>query len=212
MTKFTKIEAIQYKVSIFLKMLIALLIVISAIRQEFFLVITSMIVLLLSFSPTIVSRSYKIRLPIEVDFMVTILLYLHYVLGEYNHFYIKFSWWDLFLHGGNSIILGLVGFIMAYGLLLTSKMQAKPFFISLFSLTFAVFIGVLWEIFEFGMDYFFGFTMQKSGLVDTMTDLMMDVVGAMVVSILGFFYLKKKKLGIFDRIIKRFVEYKYNDD
>ena len=206
----TKFETIQYRISIVLKILIGLLVVISAVRQEIFLVVTSMVVLFLSFAPTIISRSYKIRLPIEIDFTVTLLLYLHYGLGEYNHFYLIFSWWDLFLHGGNSLILGLVGFLMAYGLLLTSRMQAKPFFISLFSLTFAVFVGVLWEIFEFSMDYFFGFSMQKSGLVDTMTDLMMDVSGASVVSIVGFFYLKKRRLGIFDRIIKRFIKYKYN--
>ncbi len=208
----TKFETIQYRVSIFLKILIGLLVVISAVRQEIFLVVISMIVLFLSFAPTIISRSYKIRLPIEIDFIVTLLLYLHYALGEYNHFYVIFDWWDLFLHGGNSLILGLVGFILAYGLLLTSRMQAKPFFIALFSITFAVFVGVLWEIFEFSVDYFFGFSMQKSGLVDTMTDLMMDVGGASVVGILGFFYLKKKKTGIFDRIIKRFIEYKYNRD
>lgn len=208
----TKFEVIQYRISIILKILIGILVVISAVRQEIFLVVTSTIILFLSFVPIIISRSYKIRLPIEIDFIVTTLLYLHYALGEYNHFYIIFSWWDLFLHGGNSLILGLVGFILAYGLLLASQMQAKPFFIALFSMAFAVFVGVLWEIFEFSMDYFFGLSMQKSGLVDTMTDLMMDVGGASVVSILGFLYLKKKKLGIFDRIIKRFIEYKYNHD
>jgi len=207
-----KFELIQYRISILLKILIGFLIIISAFRQEMFLAITSASVLLLSFIPAIVSRSYKIRLPIEIDFLVTTLLYLHYVLGEYNHFYIKYSWWDLFLHGGNSLILGFVGFILAYGLLLTSRVTAKPFFISLFSLSFAVFIGVLWEIFEFSMDYFFGFSMQKSGLVDTMTDLMMDVGGALTISVFGFFYLKKKKPSILDRIIKRFVEYKYNCD
>ncbi len=208
----TKFELIQYKLSIALKILMGLLIILSAFRQEMFLVIVTSVVLLLSFTPAIISRSYKIRLPIEVDLIVTVLLYLHYVLGEYSHFYVKYEWWDLFLHGGNSLLLGLVGFIMAYGLLLTSRVSAKPFFISLFSLSFAVFVGVLWEIFEFGMDYFFGFTMQKSGLVDTMTDLMMDVAGALVISVAGFFYLKKQKPGILDKIIKRYLKYKYRDD
>ncbi|MDY0302370.1 MAG: hypothetical protein RBR98_01115, partial [Candidatus Moranbacteria bacterium] len=92
---------------------------------------------------------------------------------------------------------------------LTSKISAKPILISLFSLSFSVFIGVLWEIFEFFMDYLFGFTMQKSGLVDTMTDLMVDVIGALIVSVAGFFYLHKKREGYFSRIVKRFLEHKY---
>ncbi len=208
----TRFETAQYNLSIALKVLMGLLIIISAFRQEMFLVIVTAAVLFLSFVPAIISKSYKIRLPIEIDLLVTVLLYLHYVLGEYSHFYIKYQWWDLFLHGGNSLLIGLIGFILAYGLLLTSRITAKPFFIALFSLSFAVFIGVLWEIFEFLMDYFFGFTMQKSGLVDTMTDLMMDVAGGFMISFLGFLYMKKKRPSILGKIIKKYVEYKYKND
>jgi hypothetical protein len=148
------------------------------------------------------------KFPVEVDLVLTIILYLHYALGEYGGFYVKIWWWDLFLHTGNSIVLGMIGFIMAYTLLITSKVQAKPFFISFFALSFAVFMGVIWEIFEFIMDSFFGFTMQKSGLMDTMTDLMVDVFGAMIVSFFGFFYIKKPTHGIFGKIIKTFVKNK----
>lgn len=204
-----KFETIQYRISISLKIMMGLLVLLSAFRQELFLVSISLFVLFLSFMPTIVSRSYKINLPIEVDLTVTVLLYLHFVLGEYSHFYVKISWWDILLHWGNSLILGLIGFILAYSLLLTSKLEAKPVLASLFALSFSVFVGVIWEIFEFLMDYFFGFTMQKSGLVDTMTDLMMDVAGAAVVSTMGFFYMRKKREGLFSRLIKRFVEHKY---
>lgn len=204
-------ESTQYKLSIALKIMIGALVLISAFRQELFLTSVSLTVLFFSFMPTIVSKNYRIRLPIEVDFIVTLLLYLHFVLGEYDHFYLKFPWWDLLLHSGNSIILGFLGFILAYSLMLTSKMSTKPILASLFSLSFAVFIGVLWEIFEFSMDYFFGFSMQKSGLVDTMTDLMMDVVGGAVVSVAGFFYMKKKKEGLFSRLLRKFLEHKYRD-
>ncbi|MEF3691753.1 MAG: hypothetical protein V3574_01685 [Candidatus Moraniibacteriota bacterium] len=204
-----KFETIQYRISVTLKIMIGFLVLLSAFRQELFLVSISLLVLLLTLIPTIVSRSYKINLPIEIDLTVTVLLYLHFALGEYSHFYVRVPWWDIFLHFGNSIILGLIGFVFAYSLLLTSKISAKPILISLFSLTFSVFIGVLWEIFEFFMDYLFGFTMQKSGLVDTMTDLMVDVAGALIVSAAGFFYLHKKREGLFSRIVKRFLEHKY---
>lgn len=191
--------------------MIGALVLISAIRQDIFLVFTSLMALFLTFTPLIVTRNFKIRIPIEVDLILTVVLYLHYALGEYSHFYIKFWWWDLFLHGGNSIILGMVGFILAFSLLITSKVEAKPFLISFFSLSFAVLIGVIWEIFEFGMDYFFGFSMQKSGLVDTMTDLMMDLGGATIVSTFGFFYLRKPEHGLFDKVIKKFVKNKNHE-
>lgn len=206
-----KYQKIQYYTSITLKILIGALVLVSAIRQEIFLVFTSLMALFLTFTPWLVTRNFKIKLPIEVDLVITVMLYLHYALGEYSHFYVKIWWWDILLHGGNSIVLGMVGFLFAYALLITSKIEAKPFLISVFALSFAVLIGVLWEIFEFGMDYFFGFSMQKSGLVDTMTDLMMDVGGGMVVSLLGFFYLRKPEHGLFDKIVKKFVKKKNHE-
>lgn len=199
-------QKIQYFTSIILKILLGVLVLVSAIRQDIFLVLTSLVVLFLTFTPSIITRNFKIRIPIEVDLAVTVILYLHYVLGEYSHFYTKIWWWDLFLHGGNSLILGIVGFLLAYSFMITSRIKAKPILISFFSFSFAVLAGVFWEIFEFFMDYLFGFTMQKSGLVDTMTDLMMDMSGALVISILGFVYLKKKRHGLFNRMIKSFVK------
>ena len=72
--------------------------------------------------------------------------------------------------------------------------------------SFSVFIGVALGIFEFFMDYFFGLNMQKSGLVDTMTDLIVNTVGALVVGIAGFLYLKNPKPGITQNIIEYLVK------
>lgn len=49
--------------------------------------------------------------------------------------------------------------------------------IYLFSMTLA--FGALWEILEFGMDRFFG-TKEQDGLYDTMIDVIMDTLGALV--------------------------------
>ena len=46
--------------------------------------------------------------------------------------------------------------------------------------------------FEFAMDQLFGMNMQKSGLVDTMWDLIVDGFGALIISIAGWGFLKKR--------------------
>lgn len=204
-------EEIQYVIIIILKSLIGALVVLSAVQMNLFLSIMSAFVLFLTFLPAIISRSFRINLPIEIDLILALMLYLHYALGEYNGFYVKLSWWDILLHGGNSIIIGMIGLTFGYSLLMTSRIKAKPIFVSSFSVFFAVFVGVLWEIFEFGMDQIFGFNMQKSGLVDTMTDLMVDVSGAMVVGIGGFLYLKKSGPSLLHKFILRIIrEFKQN--
>ncbi|MFO7818087.1 MAG: hypothetical protein R6V39_10475, partial [Desulfovibrionales bacterium] len=72
----------------------------------------------------------------------------------------------------------------------------NPGFVAFFAFLFAVGTGALWEIFEFSMDSLVGMNMQKgmlgdeSGLTDTMFDLMVDTLGALVIAVLGFKYLR----------------------
>ena len=77
---------------------------------------------------------------------------------------------------------------------------------AVFALAFSVAIGAVWEIFEFAMDSIFGLNMQKSGLVDTMWDLIVDTLGATVIAAMGFGYLRTGKDSFLERWIARFVE------
>jgi hypothetical protein len=118
-------------------------------------------------------------------------------LGEANKFYEKYWWWDMFLHSMSAIGFGLVGVIfllLAFG---KSKNQGSPFIFAAFSFCFAVAIGVLWEIFEFSTDQILGTDMQKSGLTDTMTDLIIDCIGAAIAALAGYLYLINFKYNIF---------------
>src|SRR5690606_30887329 len=96
------------------------------------------------------------------------------------------------LHGASGFLLGILGFLLVY--VLNEKeeigLDMKPGFVALFAFVFAVALGALWEIFEFAMDSAFGLNMQKSGLVDTMWDLIVDTAGALVMAVLGYGYLR----------------------
>ena len=71
--------------------------------------------------------------------------------------------------------------------------------------------GTLWEIFEFGMDQLFGTTMQKpmlgdlSGLTDTMWDLVVDILGATVISCFGWWNMKYNTRPFLDEWIGKFI-------
>ena len=71
------------------------------------------------------------------------------------------------------------------------SLDIKPNFMAIFAFTFAVSLGVVWEIFEFFMDQLFNMNMQGSGLVDTMWDLIVDSIGALAISVLGAIYYKR---------------------
>lgn len=198
-----KIDKIELFISYALKFFIFGLLVTSIIRLRYFLIFSSAFILILTFLPSLIEKNYKINLPVEFDFVITTILWLHFVLGEVNEFYHIFPWWDIFLHYASSILLGVLGFTIVYTLFFTQQIKANPFFIALFTITFALSIGAVWEIFEFSMDSLFGFNMQKSGLIDTMWDLIIDAIGAFFIGIAGYFYEKNPRKGILDRVMTK---------
>ena len=116
-------------------------------------------------------------------------VYATLFLGEANRFYYDVWWWDVMLHSGSAFAFGLIGLIILMLSLSRKIIAAKPLMLSLFAFSFALMIGVLWEIFEFAGDQLFGMDMQKDGHMDTMWDLIVDTIGAFVAAVIGYFYL-----------------------
>ena len=56
------------------------------------------------------------------------------------------------------------------------------------------------------MDQVFGLNIQKSGLVDTMWDLSVDLIGAAVIAILGWGCIKTRETdSLLERMIEEFI-------
>lgn len=151
------------------------------------------VIMIVTLLPFLLGRRFQVYIPPEFEALTVILIFSALFLGEVHGYYTRFWWWDALLHTASGFILGILGFLLVY--VLNEKeeigLHMKPGFVALFAFMFAVGMGALWEIFEFAMDSLFGFNMQKTGLVDTMGDLIVDTVGALTISILGYGYLKK---------------------
>jgi len=81
----------------------------------------------------------------------------------------------------------------------------SPFFVALFSFCFAIMCGVFWEIFEFSLDQIFGTNTQRSGLVDTMWDLIVDTIGGFAAAVTGYFFLTKGKESFFIKLTLKLI-------
>jgi len=147
-------------------------------------------ILLLTFAPALIERRLRVPLPVEFTLLTCIILFASFVLGEVRDFYERIWWWDLALHGLSAMLMGFIGFLTVYVFHMTHRLKIKPHHVAAFTFGFAVTIGTLWEIFEFLMDWYVGTNMQKSGLVDTMTDLIINAFGALVAATTGFLYVR----------------------
>lgn len=157
------------------------------------------------------------RLPLEIPSEIQIVAVLFacatLFLGEVRDWYQRFWWWDASLHTTSGLLLGMLGFMFVYILNEDRHvdLHMRPSFVALFALFFAVGIGAIWEIFEFGMDYYAGTDIQPatandpSGLTDTIQDLIVDTVGAAIVSLAGWRYLAKARTARVDNWASRFI-------
>ena len=159
------------------------------------------------FLPSIVEKKLKFDIPNIMQILYVIFLYCAIFLGEVRNYYYNFSHWDTLLHTFSGAMLGALGFSVV-SLMNDNKkwhLNLSPAFVAFFAFCFAVTLGVIWEVYEFTFDGLLGLNMQKFmledgtellgrlALQDTMKDLIVDSVGALVISLIGFVSLKYKK-------------------
>ncbi len=174
-----------------------LAIVESILKQNWIVLFTSFSVLIIISLPLIFRRGFKFRIPPELELITVLFIYMSLFLGEIRGFYLTYWWWDLILHAGSALVFGFIGFTILFLMYSRQKIGARPILLAIFSFSFAIALGVLWEIFEFGMDQIFGLNMQKSGLLDTMSDLIVDAIGAFLSSVIAFFYFRTRRVLFF---------------
>jgi glucose dehydrogenase len=165
----------------------------------------SLIALLCTFLPVFFERRYKLALPIEFHLVLVVFIYCTLFLGEVGNAYRRFWWWDMMLHASSGIVVGFVGFLMLYIPYVQKKLQMPNRLIAFFSFCMGLAAGAIWEIYEFTSDLLLHTSMQH-GNGDTMHDLVTDAVGALLISMAGYQYLRHHQKGIIERLINGFVD------
>lgn len=136
------------------------------------LCILSLILFLL---PFFVEKTFKIDLPVTLEVMIFIFIFSAEILGEINNFYGTIPYWDSILHTLNGFLAASVGFSLIY--LLNENIESfnlSPIFVAIFAFCFSMTIGIVWEFFEYGMDKYFNFDMQKDTYVDKINTVTID--------------------------------------
>lgn len=192
-------DKIQLVLSTLLRLSLVVALVFAVLEMNWTTVFVCVTTLLAAFLPWYLARSYRFYIPVGFEFIIVLFVYATLFLGEVHGFYTRFWWWDLVLHAGSGMAFGFIGFLILYSFYRNNRFKAPPILIAALSFSVSLAIGALWEIFEFGMDSIFGLNMQKSGLVDTMWDLIVNTVGAFVASLSGYLFLRfhAKGLGVF---------------
>lgn len=157
--------------------------------------------------PSIIERRLNLEIPSVMTILFMLFLYGAIYLGEVHDFYYIIPNWDIILHAFSGFMLGCLSFSF---ITLLNKWERipihlSPIFVAIFAFCFTVTLGVFWEIYEFSFDGILGLNMQKfiledgtvllgrEAIRDTMEDLMVDCLGGLAASIVGYISLKYNK-------------------
>ena len=183
------------------------------LRQRWLSAFLVTLIIIALLSPFVFKRKLELEIPAEFHIMAVIFILASLYLGEVYDFYKGLWWWDIALHTTAGLLMGMLGFLLVYVMNESKRveMHTTPGFLAFFAFTFAVTVGTVWEIFEFIVDQLFDTQMQKpmlgdpSGLTDTMWDMIVNALGAVVISGTGWWYLKRKESFFVKALIRRFI-------
>lgn len=154
----------------------------------------SALIFFLIILPSVVRDRYKVFFPFTLDLALGAFVFLTVLLGSVSNFYERFAYWDVVLHFQSGLLLGVLGFSLIYTLndQKAHRLTLTPFFVSFFAVCFSAMVSVVWEIYEYSGDVWFGSNMQESGLPDTMGDLILNFAGAVIVAALGYAWMRRR--------------------
>lgn len=225
MSKFTKIYYTAIRIITSVLILLSIYGVIKnfhdgeKISEYSFIFINALVLLVASLLPGYLKK-YDLVIP-----NLVLILYLTFItcallLGEIGGFFKTVRHWDSFLHLTSGGLIAFLGLSVAYLLNERSKgFKLSPFFVVIFAFCFATTIGVVWEIVEFLIDRIFSSNMQRykdnftgvpfvgqKALLDTMKDYMLNTLGALVASVIGYVDIKRESYILNRVLIKRDVD------
>ena len=159
--------------------------------------------LLITFAPALLERNYETPLDPWLGVWITLAVFLH-TIGSAG-LYAQIGWWDHLTHAMSASLVAGVGYTFARGVDLHSdRIHLPRRFFFVYVLVVVLAFGVVWELFEFGLDLAAEATgtsmpLAQHGLDDTVRDLMFNSVGALLVAAFGQAHLS----GIAETVLER---------
>ena len=169
-----------------IQMVLTALVILSVVRQ-FFLgnyhnMFLGILTLILFMVPQFLDRKLNVTIPPGLETVILIFIFSAEILGEINAFYVKIPIWDTILHTTNGFLMAAIGFALIDLFNRSDRFSIKmsPYFVAFFAFCFSMTVGVMWEFFEFSMDWFFGMDMQKDWIVPAINSVKLNPTGANV--------------------------------
>ena len=205
-------------------MVLTALVILSVVRQ-FFLgnyhnMFLGILTLILFMVPQFLDRKLNVTIPPGLETVILIFIFSAEILGEINAFYVKIPIWDTILHTTNGFLMAAIGFALIDLFNRSDRFSIKmsPYFEFSMDWFFGMDMQKDWivpainsvKLNPTGANVPIHVDVQSLavngetwnlggyldiGIVDTMKDLIVNFIGAVVFSIIGILYLRNRGKG-----------------
>ena len=177
-------------ITYFLQMVIVFIIISSFLKADYTFAIWGTISLFLTLLPMIVERKINMTIPWGLTLLIVLSLCFH-LAGEFFGLYLMlYPLYDKVAHLISGSTMALLGFTLVLLMDRYTSMNFNRLMIVFMIVMMTMAFGAFWEIVEFLVDIFLGGDMQH-GNTDTMLDLIFVFFGAIIIAVIGNFYLRK---------------------
>lgn len=152
------------------------------------------------------TRSFIVEVMPETQTGLNIFIFTAVCIGSTVNNRTEFEHIDLLTHFIAGVISAYFGYDLA-NIIFRKRGYLGPAISSFFSICFAQFIAVGWEIYEFSMDSIYGLNLQRreTGILDTMTDFCVCAAGS-VIGMLAIAFLRNGIIGKNKEKVKAYIK------
>ncbi len=153
--------------------------------------------------PFLLKKFFYLKISNQVETMYLIFVFFAHFLGSIVNFYDLIPGYDKIMHFISGMLSAFIGLLLLIKLKQYKKINVV--FTIIFMIAVTLSIATLWEFYEFISDYIFSKDAQNvitTGVSDTMWDMLMAFLGAIVISSQYWHEVKRKKESIVIKFIK----------
>jgi len=139
----------------------------------------------------ILEKKFKIALPAFTTWIIFLAVLLD-AMGNFLHYYGTLGWWDDFTHFVGTVAAAILVLTILHLLSANKVIKIGKFAMALFTVSVSMLLATFYEITEYWGDLVF--KIHRIGeRYDTVSDLNWNFFGALLVTILGLVFFRKRK-------------------
>lgn len=158
--------------------------------------------------PSACNRVFRLNPVHPLNLIINIYCFFSFFIGMVLGGYGNLNYFDKLVHTLSGTLFAFLGSLLFYRLKPVDGIEKHDYsLVSWFSVTFSLSVAVIWEIYEYILNFILGTDPQNvlsTGINDTMIDMIVCFIGALFLWFAFWLYYKKGKLCFVTDILIQF--------